>query len=156
VLYAADGAWWRAKKGVPEFNGLKLTQDSETCVRFLDIHKVDLRSGCCDLLVDAPGTVGTGGAEGGNSGFHALNLAVQFGATRIVLVGFDMRTDRGLHWHGRHGNGLNNPTVRNFMSWRRVLDGAATQLAGLGIEMLNASQVSTLTAYPLVNLEDAL
>lgn len=109
-----------------------------------------------EFLTEEPGVIGTGGAEGGNSGFQAINLAIQFGARRIVLVGFDMRSDLGLHWHGHHGKGLNNPKLRNFIAWRRTLDRAAAQVKGLGIEMLNASPVSALTAYPMARLEDVL
>lgn len=93
---------------------------------------------------------------GGNSGFQALNLAVQFGAKRIILVGFDMRLDLGVHWHGPHGKGLNNPRDILFASWRDALNGAAASLAGLGVEILNASPVSALTAYPIVDLREAI
>lgn len=97
------------------------------------------------------GTVGWGG----NSGFHSLNLAVQFGAARIVLVGFDMRVDHGLHWHGRH-EGMNNPTARNVERWRRCMDAAADTIASLGITVINASEISALTRYPKMSLEEAL
>lgn len=93
---------------------------------------------------------------GGNGGFHALNLAVQFGAKRIVLVGYDMRCDLGLHWHGKHPTGLNNPTPRNVERWRRVIDEAAPILAALGVTVINASPVSMLTAYPKMSLSEAL
>ena len=93
---------------------------------------------------------------GGNSGFQALNLAVQFGAKRIVLVGYDMRCDQGLHWHGPHGKGLNNPTPRNVERWRRVTDEAADLLRFLGVEVVNCSPISALRAYPKMGLEEAL
>jgi hypothetical protein len=142
---------------VPEFSGLKLTQDAGAAVAFRDVHKIELRRKCADILVDAPGLIASGSPSGGgNSGFQALNIAVQFGATRIVLVGFDMRLDRGLHWHGRHPQGLNNPHEPSIMAWRRALDAAAPTFAALGITVLNASPVSALTAYPVVPLEDSI
>lgn len=104
------------------------------------------------LLVGMFGTLGWGG----NSGFHALNLAVQFGAKWIALVGYDMRCDRGLHWHGKHIPGLNNPTPQNVERWRRVTDEAAPMLAALGVTVVNCSPISALTAYPKMSLKEAL
>lgn len=101
------------------------------------------------ILTERPGVLGWGG----NSGFHALNLAVQFGAQRIVLVGYDMHVSAGEHWHGRHPRGLNNPDARNTARWRRALDGVAPELSALGIEVLNASPTSALTAYPRVEFD---
>ena len=43
------------------------------------------------MLFGETGTVGWGG----NSGFQAINLALQFGAARLLLVGFDCRVDKG-------------------------------------------------------------
>lgn len=101
------------------------------------------------LLVDFFGTIGWGG----NSGFAALNLAVQFGARRLVLVGFDMRLDRGMHWHGAHGPELHNPNREVIARWRRVIDQAAPTLDALGVTVLNASPISALTAYPKIDFE---
>lgn len=102
-------------------------------------------------MLDEPGVLGWGG----NSGFHALNLAVQAGARRIVLVGYDMTIAGGVHWHGRHPSALNNPTAGNIDRWRRVMDAAAPMLAECGVEVLNASAVSALAAFPKVAFEEA-
>jgi hypothetical protein len=104
------------------------------------------------ILTDAPGVIG----GGGNSGFQAINLAVQFGAARIVLVGFDMTLAHGAHWHGRHPARLNNPTMVTTAKWRERLDAVAPAFAALGIEVLNASPISALTAYRKVSIEEAL
>jgi hypothetical protein len=152
VLYACDGAWWRARRGMKEFSGLKLTADIAVAKQYPALHHVSIASGKNRILSDVPGVIG----DGGNSGFQALNLAVQFGARRIGLVGFDMRADGGLHWHGRHDRGLNNPTGDLFVRWRRVLDGVAPRLASLGVEVLNLSRVSALTAYPFAMLDQVL
>lgn len=97
------------------------------------------------------GTVGWAG----NSGFHCLNLAVQFMAAKIIMVGYDMTIAHGVHWHGRH-EGLNNPTERNVLRWRRCIDDAAEIIAALGIRCINASQISALENYPKLSLEEAL
>lgn len=93
---------------------------------------------------------------GGNSGFNALNLAAQFGCVKIILVGYDMRIDKGLHWHGKHVNALNNPTEKNVYRWRDAVNNAAPLLKSHGIEVLNTSPISTLTNYPKTTLEEAL
>lgn len=74
---------------------------------------------------------------------------------RIVLVGYDMTIERGLHWHGAH-EGLNNPQERNVLRWRRVIDDAAGTIKALGIPVYNASCGSALQAYPKLTLEEAL
>jgi hypothetical protein len=137
---------------VPEFAGTKLTQDAKAACDFPDLHKVDVRKGADRILTDHAGAIG----DGGNSGFQAINVAAQFGPRRLVLLGFDMRIDRGAHWHGRHPPGLNNPTDRNLVRWRLVIDRSAAELAALGIEVVNASPVSLLNAFPVMSIEDAL
>lgn len=93
---------------------------------------------------------------GGNSGFQALNLAVQTGATRIALVGFDMHLAAGVHWHGRHPPGMNNPTAQVIAGWREGLDAAAPMLQALGVDVVNCNPHSALRAYRHQSLEDFL
>jgi len=144
------------RQGVPEFSGIKLSQDIGACTAF-DVNKVEVVRMSGSILVETAGVIGAGSVNGGgNSGFQALNIAVQFGAKRIVLVGFDMRLDRGVHWHGRHPSGLNNPGDPLFVHWRRALNSAASTLADLGVEVINASPISTLTAYPVMSLKEAI
>lgn len=104
------------------------------------------------MILDPPGAVGWGH----NGGFQAINLAIQFGARIIVLVGFDMSLTHGVHWHGRHPAGLNNPKVSNVDLWRKVLDDQAQTLHDMGVTVLNASPISNLEAYPKVSFEEAL
>jgi hypothetical protein len=118
------------------------------------MHIVPVQDPSCDRLVLAPlGTVGSGG----NSGFQALNLAVQFGARRVLLVGFDMTDHFGVHWYGRaSGNGRSNPAEWNFKRWRAAFAIASVQLKTAGVQVLNASDLSVLTCFPKVTLEQAL
>jgi len=121
-------------------------------MRSWNIRKVAVDRKQDKLLVGEFGQLGWGG----NSGFQALNLAVQFGANPVILVGYDMRLDHGVHWHGAHDNGLNNPTKGNVERWRRAVDGAAAVISALGIKVVNASPISALAAYPKMDLEAAL
>jgi hypothetical protein len=135
---------------VKEFKDAKFTGSKAAADRFglCHIECVEL----CDKLITAPGYIGSAG----NSGFQAINLAVHLGASKIVLVGFDMRLDLGTHWHGDHEGQLRNPSLENVIRWRRLIDEAAGELAELGIEVVNASKVSALTAYPIMSLDEAL
>lgn len=152
MLYGCDGAWWRKAQGAAGFKGLKLSADRATCARLAEVHHVAVAEGCDDIITEVPGHVGAGG----NSGFQALNLAVQFGARTIILVGFDMHIGAGVHWHGKHPPGLNNPGPATVARWRAKLDAQAARVAALGVTVLNASPGSALTAYPKMTLEEAL
>lgn len=152
VLYACDFAWWEQNNGVMSFNGLKVSSDKPSPKFSWNVRTISLIRNDDRLQLAEFGTLGWGG----NSGFHALNLAVQFGASRIVLVGYDMRVDRGVHWHGKHGGQLNNPTEVNVQRWRGCIDDAAETLRAIGVEVINASPVSTLENYPKMSLEEAI
>lgn len=93
---------------------------------------------------------------GSNGGFLALNLAVQFGLRKIILIGFDMTLQNGLHWHGRHGGNLNNPRQASVDRWRTVLDAQADTLAAHGVEVVIGSPGSSLSRYRKLELGDAI
>lgn len=94
--------------------------------------------------------------SGGNSGFQALNLVLQLGARRVVLVGFDMSIDAGVHWHGRHPGSLANPTLFVIRRWIQALDRAVGDLAAIGVDVVNASPTSRLTGFRKAELVEAL
>lgn len=151
VLYACDAKWWRIHRGVPEFKGMKVTQDKNACTEFNGLHLVKVEKFVDELLLNPYGTLGAGG----NSGFQAINLAVQFGISRILLIGYDMND--GNHWHKRHPAPLSNPhPISNLPRWRRAIDGMAPKLAELGIEVVNCNHGSALRAYRRMTLPEAI
>ena len=91
---------------------------------------------------------------GGNSGFQAINMAMQFGCARIVLVGFDMTLSNGFHWHADHEGELKNPTPGNVGRWRRAVDAIAPVADAYDIEVINCSEVSALTSYPKMAFDE--
>ncbi len=109
-------------------------------------------TGVNDLLLAVPGEIGWGG----NGGFQALNLALQWGARRVVLIGFDMNLRKGAHWHGRHPPGLNNPSQSGVDKWRARLDEQRPFLDMIGVEVVIGSPNSSLTQYRKLPLEEAL
>lgn len=152
LLYAADYKWWKSVDGLPEFRGLKMAGEKRAREEFEGIEYLAVsRDDRLDLSADLK--VGSGS----NSGFQMLNAAaVKFRCGKIILVGFDMRLDMGLHWHGPHPKGMNNPSERNIGRMRRAMENAAKPLAALGVTVINASPVSALENYPKMAFEDAL
>lgn len=154
VLFACDLAWWKRYGPALVFDGLRLSTDKNSCEprQPWGVQQVMLDRPSDKLNLARYNCVGWGG----NSGFQALNLAVQFGCHKIILVGYDMTTRHGLHWHGPHPTGMNNPTEINVQRWRRAIDAAADDLEPLGIEVINTSEISALTRYSKMSLREAL
>lgn len=154
VIYGCDRAWWQANQGLPKFDGLRIGYDPLLSELYPNIHRIDIRMNHDDVQLSTPGSI----ASGGNSGFQALNLAVQFGARQIVLVGFDMHDRSGVHWYGRNTwDGANNPTESNFQRWRRAFAISAPILGNLGIDVANATRYSEMKSFRLVpSIEVAL
>lgn len=151
ILHAADFSWWNQHQGRPDFAGVKTTLNRRASeapwgVQFL---RSNFTTG---MEFDDPGRVGWGG----NSGFGAVNLAAQFGASKIILIGFDMRIDLGARWHAPHGAGSAEPVGLFVENWRRHLDDAASDLAARSIRVVNCSPISALRAYPIMPFEAAL
>jgi hypothetical protein len=159
MLYACDDKWWNLHRGAKDFRGLRVTQNDEAVRNYPELKKVKIRrSGpkdqiIHDFLMDEPGEIG----GGGHSGFQAMNLVAQFGATAIMLLGFDMCYLNGqVHWHGRHPPPVENPIEENFRRWIAKTDKAKESLDALGIDVVNCSPISLLTKYPKISVDDAL
>ena len=89
--------------------------------------------------------------SGGNSGYQAINLAFHLGASRIVLLGFDMHNHSGLsHFFGDHPSNLNGDSrYERFIAAYRTI-----KPEQYGLEILNCSRQTALDAFPRHNLED--
>lgn len=151
VLYGADATWWTANAGATGFAGLKVSPSPAACRAYPDIRPVALRRGT--RVARNPIGVLACGLEhgGGHSGFQALSIAVQFGARLIALVGFDMHLDRGAHWCGALA--VARPDAGRVARWRTEMDAAAPQFIGLGVDVVNCTPGSALTAYPTARLD---
>lgn len=159
VLYAADAKFWRwIYKGthpygdgpafLREFAGLKYTLTRGAA----DVHKsvTVLRRGIDTGLSVNPTTLNTGR----NSGYQAINLAVLLGASRILLLGYDMQQGpKGQeHWHVDHPNKSRSP-YQNFRSFYPSL---VEPLKAAGVEVINCTRRTALTCFPRMALEHAL
>jgi hypothetical protein len=155
VLYGIDRGWWLENEGGKGFAGLKVSPSPHVFSAFPDVRSVKLKS-TERVLTETLGTIGCGLRDGGGySGFQAVNLAIQFGARRVLLVGFDMTLIGGAHWHDDY-RGVAPPESGRVGRWRASLDHAAEQFADLGVEVINCSARSVLTAYSKLPLDEAL
>lgn len=139
LLYAADAAWWRANPEARRFAGIKVCADDS--LRGADVCTLR-HTGKVGFDPD-PRCIRTGG----NSGYQAVHVAIQAGAARILLCGFDMH---GAHWFGQHDKGLMNTPPEKFALWRERFDA----LNGHGAEIINCTPGSALTCFPRADVRD--
>lgn len=142
VLYGCDGKWWYWHKGVPSFPGLKFSVDPAT--RQYPGMTVLRKTGDVGLELEP-----TGLKTGRNSGYQAINLAVHLGATRVVLLGYDMQ---GGHWFGNHPDNSKPPFAVCLQRFATLVE----PLKQAGVTVLNCTRKTALTCFPCVPLEEAL
>lgn len=152
ALHAGDARWWRTGDvpSLDEFEGERWTLDPELA-HDPNMHQIE--------GIDEPGISEHPGRihTGGNSGYQAIGLAALWGASRIVLLGYDMGAAGRLHWHADHdARNLGNPTHTQFAQWRARLTVAARDLRRLGVEVVNCSRASTLTCFERDDLAHTL
>jgi hypothetical protein len=154
VLYSSDRRWWPHYKGVPSFAGLKYSIGSGQMKRnpFRDYPEIRVlrNTGYLGLELDPGGL-----RNGRNSGFAAINLAVHLGATRIILLGYNMSHAAGAHFFGDHPQGLTQ-NASLYPGFRRNFDTLVEPLRTLGVEVFNCTENSSLDAFPRRDLADVL
>jgi hypothetical protein len=96
----------------------------------------------------------TGLRTGRNSGYAAINLAVHLGATRIVLLGYDMRGHKQQHFFGQHPPRLRSSTP--YASFVACFSTLVEPLRQRGVEVLNCTPGSALGMFRRAALRDAL
>lgn len=151
ALLASDAGWWVVHQGVPSFGGLKY------CLQAVPTNKCPGVLQLRDTGLEGIETDPTGLRTGRNSGAAAINLAVHFGAARIVLIGYDMQAVRGerySHFFGHHPFPLRGNS--DYMMFRRMYDGMVEPLRTLGVDVINCSRETALKAFPCRPLRDVL
>ncbi len=108
-------------------------------------------------LSKRPNTIRLGGSTsggGGNSGYQAVNLALHFGASRVILLGYDMQfSGKRKHWHPDHGGKMHNPDQRLMDGWVRRFAELAKEATAT---IINCTRETALTCFPRQALETAL
>ncbi len=172
VLYATDNKWWHHHQGVPEFQGERWSthdpsdEDSPDWKGIIGpkwhIHCVIGKR--CHMTREGKHLEEPDGFSlepdllnyGDNSGFAAINLAILFGCTTIVLTGFDMHSPRGKHhFFGDHpapiGQAARPPYARRI----EMFENAAKKLPP-HIRIINATPGTHLTCFEMMETNDAL
>lgn len=128
VLVSADAAWWAQHPEALECPAAKY--------------------GAMPSFLTVPG-VERIQANGVNSALLAVMVAVQRGATRVLLCGLDLH---GSHYFGDHPEPLFNPREREFERFRRQF----TAYRPSGVAIINCTPGSSLACYPFAPLEEML
>ena len=143
MLYAADSCWWNVHaQEALNFKGIKVTCHESTVYKAVNW----LRQSGVEGYDPDPKMIRTGG----NSGYQAVHVAIQAGAKRIVLLGFDMGGSG--HWFGKHKPPLRNTDPNSYCVWVSRFPG----LMGHGAEIVNCTPGSAITCFPMMTLQEAL
>lgn len=148
VLYAADRKWWGWEKGAPTFPGLKYSIAPMPATLYPDVQ-VLRNTGASGLDLDP-----TGLRTGMHSGYQVINLAVHLGATRVLLLGYDLDVapDGRAHWHQPHPDQHRSP----YLQMREAFPSLVEPLAAIGVTVINCSRRTALTTFPCAPLADEL
>lgn len=153
VLYACDGRWWDVhllairKAG---FAGELWTQDTRAMPGYFGAGGSHVRSALPGLhWINSKPAPGLGRGlihQGKNSGYQAINLAYLFGASRIILVGYDMqRTGGAAHFFGEHPSTLSREIP--FDIFLKYFGPLAIDLKQAGVDVINSTEGGALEVF---------
>lgn len=151
-LYACDKKWWEvhieAVKKV--FKGDLYTQYRKPDeLSFAQEHGITALEG-----MDGQGLGKDKLHFNSNSGAQAINLAFFKGATRIILLGYDMQNTGGKsHWFGDHPKELHNGQYLTFVDRFTRL---AQDLKAEGVDVVNCTRETALTQFRRAELSEVL
>lgn len=154
AMYTTDRYWWDVHGDVPfagerwASNSINLGIDDDKRAwgkaEALRINLVDAADG--NEFCTHPGRI----HYGSNSGFAAVNLAIQLGATEIKLVGFDMKRTGGReHFFGDHPPGLHNGS--DFAPFIYAFTVASKAMPN-GVTITQCTPDSALRCFPMGDL----
>ncbi len=146
-----DFDWFEQhRKGLAQFTGIKVSIAAKA--KNVPWVRSMIRGSITTLApIEATGVLN----HGVNSGHAAVNLAVHFGVSRIVLVGFDMRLVDGEHnYHNQHGKRmLDNIYTESFIpNFKSLVD----PLKERKVEIVNTTPKSSLTFFPFLPLKECI
>jgi hypothetical protein len=151
AIMASDAGWWIHNACMKQFPGLKFCLEKSAALHCKNVVVLK-RTGDEGLELDP-----TGLRTCRNSGGAAINLAVHFGAKRIVLLGYDMSTPHGLkreHFFGQHKFPLRGGSP--YPMFRETFRKMTQPLIDAGVQVVNCSRYTELDAFPTRALEEEL
>jgi len=149
VVYGCDRIWWQWHEDeVQHHQGLKLTISRNAALKYDWVTWIEGEATSNGLSKRSNYIV-----SGRIGGYQAINLAVNFGATKILLIGYDMRNINGAsHWHGDHPNRQRPYWGTRIKHFKNMLP----DLEERNIKVINCSQGSALDAFPMGDLDEEL
>ena len=141
-LHSGDYKWWAAHVDrVQHFRGIKTTIDGvppgwARCLVNTGLSGFDPDPECC--------------RNGNNSGYQAIHCAINAGAAKIVLLGFDML---GRHWFGGHPT---EPIPDYSAAMVPHFEGLLPALAERKTDIVNCAHGSMLKCFRFGVLEEEL
>jgi hypothetical protein len=155
VLFFTDSGWYEPRREIVKNWPGEVMSMSRTAKRELP-DKVKRIQGCGDPMFPP---VFRRGAEfiqqGRSSGHTAVSLAIALGASRVVLLGYDMRFVAGReHCHNeykgpRDADIYSREFIPGFAGW----DEAAR---AVGVDVVNATDGSALKEFRQASLDEVL
>lgn len=127
ALVSNDSNWWRNHPLALEFTGRKFCG-----AQFKDTERLPPHGRF---------------PAGTNSGIQGMRVAEMLGATRILLLGLDMR---GTHFFGKHPSSLKNTTSKRFKVHIAQFERWS------GCEVINCTPNSALRKFPMSTIEKEL
>jgi len=161
VFFGDNGFFLREKLGLAAFPGIKVSCHP-LCEKYSWIKYLNRDSSHSKGISNDPKRL----SWNSNSGSAAINLAVHFGAKRIMLIGFDMKIDKEgkQHWHNLyHRMGRNpadrHPRRRPTFPFDRHLTGFPSILEDAkkkNVEILNICPDSEIVSFRKLTLKEFL
>jgi hypothetical protein len=146
VFYACDGKFWKHYRDSFGFTGPRYALESDAA----PWASVLRNTGDTGLELKPDGL-----RTGRNSGYQCVNLAYHLGATRVILLGFDMKQARGGrdHWFGSHPYPHSTPPYEAFL---RCFPTIVEPLKAAGVEVINCTPGSALKCFGMMPIAEAL
>lgn len=126
ALVSTDGKWWQHHPDAANFAGEKFTGAPDFVTLDASIQRLSFGTNI-------------------NSGLLAMHAAVKLGATRLLLLGFDMH---GSHYFGPHPAPLKNTSADRFEAFQEQFK----RFKPRGVEIVNCTVGSKLRAYRIGDL----
>jgi hypothetical protein len=129
VIASSDAAWWEVHKDAISLHGEKI--------------------GAMPVFQLIKGVGSLAGHVGINSGLLGIRAAVSKGATKVVLLGFDMHSP-GDHFFGRHPESLKSTTPERMKVFHKQFDAYHPA----GVDIVNCTKGSELKAYRMGDIRE--
>lgn len=149
VLYHCDDSWWIFHEGVQGFLGDRKYSLEQTS--YHDVEKLEISPNEKGFDLNYPYIV-----HGANSGYQALNLALHYGAKKVIFLGLDLKSGP----NGEHNiDGDHPPQIkRDWLvdMYIENFNNSVQYLENMGITVYNCNLDSALNCFPKVELSNVI